>query len=288
MKKHVSIGQIGGFLLLLAAAGAVWFGLHPYYHFVAMGLAALGLLALLWRRGTFAVVLLSLLGCGAFLFTFKAAGYHYAALFPFAVAFLMLVFRFGAKRLKRAVGILAGLVLAAVLIPEAPILKTALTSQKSDAPYVIVLGAAVYGETPSISLQHRADRAVRHLKANPAAVAVLSGGQGEGEDISEAECMGRYLKRKGIGDDRILLEDRSTSTWENLTFSKAAIEASGGSAKQVAIVSSPYHLYRAKTMAASLGMEADGLAGSNGYAVYMAGMYLREAAAVWKLWILGI
>ena len=248
----------------------------------------LALPVLLWRRGSFWIVLLALLGCGAFLFTFKAAGYHYAALFPLAVAFLMPVFRFGPRWMKRAVGLLSGLVLLVVLVPEVPILQTALTSQKSDAPYVIVLGAAVYGETPSISLQHRVDRAVTHLKANPAAVAVLSGGQGPGEDISEAECMGRYLKSRGVAESRILLEDRSTSTLENLTFSKAAIESSGGSAGRVAIVSSPYHLYRAKAMAASLGMEADGLAGSNGYAVYMAGMYLREAVAVWKLWILGI
>ena len=86
---------------------------------------------------------------------------------------------------------------------------------------------------------------------------------------------------------RILTEDRSTSTLENLTFSKQAIEAAGGDPSRVAIVSSAYHLYRAKRMAASLGMAADGLASSDGYAVYMAGMYVREGLAVWKLWLLG-
>ena len=119
-------------------------------------------------------------------------------------------------------------------------------------------------------------------------MAVVSGGQGEGEDISEAEAMRRYLVDKGVADGRILMEDRSTSTLENLTFSKQIIENSGGDPARVAVVSSSYHLYRAKRMAAALGMAADGLPSSDGYPVYMTGMYLREAVAVWKLWVLGI
>ena len=287
MKETSSVKHIWGVPALLLLAAAVWFGLPPYYHFAAAGLAALALPALLWGKGSYWIVLFALLGCGAFLWTFRASGYHYASVLPLTAAGLMLVFRFGKRGLKRAAGLAAGLALALVLIPEVPILHTALTAEKSDAPYVIVLGAAVYGETPSISLKHRSDRAAEHLKANPAAVAVVSGGQGEGEDISEAECMRRYLRDKGAADSRILLEDRSTSTLENLTFSKAVIKAAGGDPAQVAIVSSSYHLYRACRMAASLGMEAEGLRSSDGYPVYMAGMYLREALAVWKLWVLG-
>lgn len=126
---------------------------------------------------------------------------------------------------------------------------------------------------------------MEHLETNPSAVAVLSGGQGEGEDISEAECMGRYLKSKGVNEGRMLLEDRSTSTLENLTFSKKAIEQAGGDPSRVAIVSSSYHLYRACRMASALGMEAEGLRSADGCPVYMTGMYLREALAVWKLWV---
>ena len=101
--------------------------------------------------------------------------------------------------------------------------------------------------------------------------------------------MRRYLVNKGgIADHRILCEDRSTSTLENLTFSKAIIEENGGDPDRVAVVSSSYHIYRAKRMAAALGMEADGLPSSDGYPVYMTGMYIREALAVWKLWIMGI
>lgn len=288
MKKAIDKPQIlaAGTLLLLAAS--FWFGLPPYYHLVAVGLAALALPALLSRKGAFWIVLLALLGCGIFLLRFRASGYHYTALIPLVAAVLMLVFRFGKRGLKRLAGVALALALALFLATEIPILYTALTATESDAPYVIVLGAAVYGETPSISLRHRSDRAAEHLNSNPNAVAVVSGGQGEGEDISEAEAMRRYLVGKGVADGRILLEDRSTSTLENLTFSKQVIEANSGDPSRVAVVSSSYHLYRAKRMAAALGMAAEGLPSSDGYPVYMTGMYIREAVAVWKLWILGI
>ena len=288
MKKAISKEQLWGAAALLLLAATFWFGLPPYYHFVAMGLAALALPALIWRKGSFWIVLLSLTGCGVFLLRFRASGYHYAALVPLIAGALLLVFRFGKRRLKRLTGAAAALALLLFLAAETPILYTALTAGKSDAPYVIVLGAAVYGETPSISVRHRCDRASEHLASHPDAAAVVSGGQGEGENISEAEAMRRYLIDKGVAQSRILMEDRSTSTWENLTFSKQIIEESGGDPSRVAVVSSAYHLYRARRMAAALGMAADGLASSDGYPVYMAGMYIREALAVWKLWVWGV
>ena len=287
MKQASRTTQLWGIGALLLLALAVWFGLPPHYHLLAAGLAALVLPVLLWRRWTFWVVLLALLGCGAFLWTFRASGYHYTSLLPLSAAGLMLVRRFGKRGLKRLTGAVTVLALAALLVAEVPILHAALSSTESDAPYVIVLGAAVYGETPSISVRHRCDRAAAHLNRNPDAVAVVSGGQGKGEDISEAECMRRYLVDKGVANSRILLEDRSTSTLENLTFSRTVIEQAGGDPSHVAVVSSSYHLYRAKRLAAALGMTADGLPSTDGYPVYMTGMFLREAVAVWKLWIMG-
>lgn len=288
MKKTISKEQLWGAAALLLLAATVRFGLPPYYRYAAVGLAALSLPALLWRKGSFWIVLLSLTGCGVFLLRFRASGYHYAALVPLIAGALLLVFRFGKRRLKRLTGAAAALALLLFLTAETPILYTALTAGKSDAPYVIVLGAAVYGETPSISVRHRCDRASEHLVSHPDAAVVVSGGRGEGEDISEAEAMRRYLADKGVAQSRILKEDRSTSTWENLTFSKQIIEKSGGDPSRVAVVSSAYHLYRARRMAAALGMNADSLASSDGYPVYMAGMYIREALAVWKLWVLGV
>lgn len=288
MKTSRTKQPLGGILILLILALSLWFGLPPGSRVAAAGMVALIVPLLIWPRGAFYWMLLGLVGCGAFLLTFRASGYHYAALLPLSAAGLMLIFRFGSRGLQRLAGLIAGLVLILVLAAEVPILHTVLNATKSDAPYVIVLGAAVYGETPSISLRHRSDRAREYLKANPTAAAVLSGGQGKGEDISEAECMRRYLLSKGVKEGRLLLEDGSTSTLENLTYSKQTIEAAGGDPRRVAIVSSSYHLYRARRMAAALGMAADGLRSADGYPIYMTGMYLREALAVWKLWVLGV
>ena len=288
MKKTSSKARIWGVAALLLLTASVWFGLPPYYHFAAAGLAALTVPVLLRPRWAFWAVLSALMGCGAFLWTFRASGYHYASSLPLSAAGLMLVFHYGKRGLKRLTAAAAALSLILLLAAEVPILRAALRADKSDAPYVIVLGAAVYGETPSISLRHRCDRALEHLNGNPDAVAVLSGGQGEGEAISEAECMRRYFEDRGVKGDRMLLEDRSTSTLENLTFSKQIIENCGGDPSRVAVVSSVYHLYRAERMAARLGMAAEGLRSSDGYPVYMTGMYIREALAVWKLWIMDV
>ncbi len=143
MKKAISKEQLWGGAALLLLAATVWFGLPPYYHYVAIGLAALILPVLLWRKGTFWIVLLSLAGCGVFLLRFRASGYHYAALVPLTAAALLPVFRFGKKGIRRMVGAAVALGLALFLAAETPILYTALTAAESDAPYVIVLGAAV-------------------------------------------------------------------------------------------------------------------------------------------------
>lgn len=277
-----------GLLLILFAAAAIWFGVHPRYRILIVPILALGALAAWKRDWMHWIVIAVYAGVAGFLWTFPQAGYRIASVVPFAVILLTLVFRFCKKPLKIAAAAMLGAAALALLIVEIPIVKAAVEKPEPGAKYAVVLGAAVYGETPSITLEHRLEGAVRCLNENPEAKVVVSGGQGEGEDISEAECMRRYLTDHGIAAERILLEDRSTSTKENLAFSKAIIEADGGDADRVAIVSSGYHLYRAKKTASLLGMNAAGVAGSDGYPIYVFGMYLREALAVTKLWVFGI
>ena len=90
---------------------------------------------------------------------------------------------------------------------------------RPDLDYIIVLGAHVAGTRLSKALLERTRRALRYLEENPETRAVLSGGQGQGEQISEAEAMYRYLTEHGIDGSRLILEDRSTNTKENLDFS---------------------------------------------------------------------
>ncbi len=112
--------------------------------------------------------------------------------------------------------------------------------------YVIVLGAQVRGERPSRALRRRLDRAAEYARANPETLLILSGGQGPDEGISEAECMRRCLTEQGIAEERLLLEDRSTSTRENLSFSAKLLDKEADS---VGIVTNSFHIYRAMMLA---------------------------------------
>ena len=150
---------------------------------------------------------------------------------------------------------------------------------------VVVLGCAVKGETPSQMLRLRIDAAEEFLKENPEAKAVLSGGQGSGEDISEALCMYRALIERGIDADRLYMEDKSTSTRENLAFSAEIIEQEGLS-KNIAIVSNNFHLYRASLSAKALGLDYSGIPAFTPYPL-LATYVMREYLGILAQWITG-
>ena len=120
---------------------------------------------------------------------------------------------------------------------------------------VIVLGCRVRGEEPSKSLRRRIDAAEVYLKEHPGAKAILSGGQGDDELISEAEAMKRALVSRGIAEDRLILEEQSTSTEENLVFSAGIIRENGWN-ERVTVITDSYHQYRAKLMADRAGLQA--------------------------------
>ncbi|MDE7063363.1 MAG: YdcF family protein [Lachnospiraceae bacterium] len=120
---------------------------------------------------------------------------------------------------------------------------------------VIVLGAKVQGERPSLILQERLDAAYDYLQKNQQSVCILSGGMGSDENISEAECMYQYLIDKGIDSKRLYKEDQSTTTQENLAFSKDLIQQYSLDST-IVIVTNEFHEYRAVAIASSLDMEA--------------------------------
>lgn len=125
---------------------------------------------------------------------------------------------------------------------------------------LIVLGCRVYGEDASLSLRERLDAAYEYLEANPGTYCVVSGGQGPGETISEAECMYRYLVDRGIDGSRIYKEDASTSTRENLAFSLQVIEENG-LPETLAVATSEYHQYRVGLIAKELGVKNTAVSG---------------------------
>ena len=131
---------------------------------------------------------------------------------------------------------------------------SAVNSEPPPNTTVIVLGCKVRGETPSLMLNKRIMAACGYLSENPEAMCIVSGGQGSDELISEAECMKRVLVENGISEDRIIMEDLSTSTDENIQFSLEKINEYGLSGR-TAIVTSEFHQLRAKMIAEKYGLE---------------------------------
>lgn len=119
---------------------------------------------------------------------------------------------------------------------------------------IIVLGCRVRGDTPSLMLRQRIITACEYMKENPKSVCIASGGQGADELISEAECIRQILIENGIDGDRIILEERSTSTDENLRFSIEKMEEYGISGS-AAIITNEFHQLRAKLIAKKYGLE---------------------------------
>lgn len=148
---------------------------------------------------------------------------------------------------------------------------------------LIVLGCRVYGEKPSLSLRERLDAAYEYLAENPEAYCVVSGGQGFGENISEAECMYRYLINKGIDHGRIYKEDASASTRENLEYSLQVIKENN-LPDEIAIATSEYHQYRVGLIAKGVGVENTAVCGKTARWL-LPTFYVRELYGILYEWV---
>ncbi|KAA0546960.1 YdcF family protein [Bacillus sp. BGMRC 2118] len=161
------------------------------------------------------------------------------------------------------------------------IANTAKEVPPDDADYVIVLGARLHGEEMSLSLLYRVEAALDYLQANPSSKVIVSGGKGPGEDISEAEAMLRYFREKGIQAERIIVEDQSTTTYENLYLSKKLIEKS----TCTIIVSNDFHLFRSTMIADRVGLQNVYTLPAKTPTVVIIKLWVREYAAVLKTWL---
>ena len=158
--------------------------------------------------------------------------------------------------------------------------KSDTVTYKEDA--VIVLGAAVHGTTPSLTLKKRLDKAVEYHEQNPDAIIIVSGGQGNGEDITEAAAMEKYLVEHGVNPNKITKEDRSTSTLENFVFSKEILDNYFEEEYTTCFVTNEYHVLRAADCAKSVGIFNASHLHSNTNLSYLISGSLRECLAVIK------
>ena len=206
---------------------------------------------------------------------------------------LMMFVTFGHRLVGRAVSALWGSAAGKVVVCAVPVLFVlgliyvifltgliAGTNRTKPDPEatVIVLGCQVRGDHPSLMLWQRINAAAEYLDEHPDAVCIVSGGKGDDEQISEAQCMFDHLTAKGIAPERIIMEDRSTNTVENIAYSKEIIEREGLS-ERAAIVTDIFHGYRASRIAADAGLECGSIPAPVSWYL-LPTFYVRELVAI--------
>lgn len=245
----------------------------------------------------FWVWLVILLGLGLIL-RYAVVGYGFTSNLCFAIAGLMIIFKLmrvfeknsgkSAKDLRGFLNICICVILILATITGTLIVNAGFGEAFRSNDYIVVLGAAVHGTTPSLSLNNRINAAYEYLVAHPDTICVVSGGKGEGEDISEAQCMYNELVSRGISGERIWLEDQATSTQENLKNSLDLIERRTGQRPgEIGVVTSEYHLYRAGLVAKDEGVVANGIPATTTWLSLRLNYFLREIVAVWKYVVFG-
>lgn len=177
--------------------------------------------------------------------------------------------------------------LVVVLVTGSILFAASVTAPSENADAVIVLGAGIHGDEVSLLLGKRLRAAINYKLANPETIIVVSGGQGPGESITEAEAMKRFLLANGVNETDIIKEEASTSTQENFRFSKRILDERFPDGYSCVYVTSDFHIFRAGLVAKKEGLNAEGLSGKGTAWYIMPNCYLREIAAVWAYFILG-
>lgn len=234
----------------------------------------------------------------ALVLKFVLPGYSFSALVCMCVVGVILFYRLTKllrKRFPKTMKVLrlvftvclcVGLLLAA--ITEAFIINASLGDPEERCDYVVVLGAKVRYDRPSVALMDRINTAYAYLEAHPDVIAVVSGGQGSDEPMSEARCIYEHLVARGIDPGRIWLEEKSASTWANLNYTLDLIEAKTGiRPKKLGVISSEYHMLRSGMMAQDCGVEPVRIPAKTSIFSQRVNHFLREVAGVWFYIVIG-
>lgn len=181
---------------------------------------------------------------------------------PFAAGIVFVVIaavRLCFKNKKSVIIITNSIMLVGIIIfviTQTMIFSSISSKPKNDFDYLIVLGCSLYNDTPSVTLKMRLDRAAEYAEKYPNAKIIVSGGQGNDEAIPESLAMERYLVRNGIEKERIIQENQSRNTIQNLRNTKEILDAlNNGDNYSVAIVTSGFHCFRCKMIAKSVGFK---------------------------------
>ena len=159
------------------------------------------------------------------------------------------------------------------------IMRDARQEPPAGLDYIIVLGAQVREDGPSVVLRYRLDAAYDYMVENPDTLCVVSGGQGPNEPFPEADGMADYLVARGIDESRIIRESRSETTVENVAFSRELI---GDDSASIGIVTNDFHVFRAVRIAMAQGLEHTYGVPGGSVAWYLPNNVFRECLGVVK------
>ena len=243
-------------------------------------------------------LLCGLLAVFAYILKFCLPGYGFSALVCLGIIGVIAFYTLSKKLLPRfpramkwlrrffTVCLCMGLILAG--ITEGIILKASFGDPDAHCDYMVVLGAKVRNSGPSVSLWDRIYAARDYMQSHPDVIAVVSGGQGADEPMSEAQAMYEKLVALGIDPERIWIEDLASSTWANLNYALNLIEEKTGTRPgTLGVVSSEYHMYRAGLQAKDCGVEFVGIPAKTSRLSQAINHFMREIAGVWHYMILG-
>lgn len=184
------------------------------------------------------------------------------------------------KKIKIIFFTLSSIIIASFIIIEGLIIYYGSQNNFHKSDYLIILGAGLRGERLSLTLSQRMYKSLEYLEEHPNTKIIVSGGQGSGEDITEAEAMKRFLISNGIDEKQIIKEDKSTSTSENLIYSKSIIDKIDSKEKlKISLVTTNFHMFRAKFLASRVGLKVDSVP-SELHPLLIPNYYVREYLAV--------
>lgn len=168
------------------------------------------------------------------------------------------------------------------VVLTAIIMTSAVSQPDEQVECVFVLGAGLKGDKPTLVLKERLDNTLKYFEKNPEVKIIVSGGQGFGETITEAEGMKRYLVGQGIPEASIIKEERATSTYENMLFSKKLYESMYQTKlNKVMLITNNFHMSRSKLLAKRAGLEPYGISSGTPFYIYP-NVLLREYLATFK------
>lgn len=250
------------------------------------------------KRFYYILIFLGMLGILDAILASIYTGINVGTLFPGIVGGIIIIYVYIKLWIRRGkpviqnslvrnlVCILVILSILSFVFVEALIVYGSSSQEDVEADFLVILGAGLRGGDITLVLQERLLKGIEYLEKYPDSKVVVTGGKGFGESITEAEAMEGYLVSKGIEPQRIVKEDKATSTMENFVFSKEILQqVMKAKENRIVVITNDFHMMRAKLLARRVGFEPYGITCNTPISV-RANCYIREYFAFIKSFFL--